>query len=143
MVDNYELILTITTVVFIIIVFEGFFLIFVLLDKAIYYLLFKNTDQVKNVNFERVRKKHFIASSASFNATNSIIVLGLVLIISIIFAKIVSDQIDNRFLNPASFNLFVFLVSSVVVFLFLTYFLISLNKMIFKQFKWEHDKMGT
>lgn len=139
MVEYYEFILTITTVVFIIMMFEGFSLMFVLLGKATYYLLFKNTDQVKNVNFERARKKHFIASSASFHATNSIIVLGLVLIISIISAKIVSDQIDNLFLDPTSFDPFGFFTSLVFGFLLLSYFIISLNNMVFKQFKWEHD----
>lgn len=139
MIENYKLILIIITVIFIIIMFEGFFLMFVLLEKAVYYLLFKNTGQVKNVNFERVRKKYFIASSASFNATNSIIVLGLVLIISIIFAKIVSDQIDNCFLNQTSFNPFGFLISLGFAFLFLSYFITSLNKIIFKQFKWEYN----
>ena len=63
----------------------------------------------------------------------------IVLISSILFAKIVSDQINDYFLDSASFNLGMLLFSALLAFLFLTYLIISLNTIVFKKFKWEYD----
>jgi len=139
MIENYELILILITIGFIIFVIETFFFIFTIFEKGAYHILFKNTAKTKDANFDRASKNQPISASATFNITNSIIVLGLVLISSILFAKIVCDQINNYFLDSASFNLDILLFSAILALLFSTYFMISLNTMIFKKFKWEHD----
>lgn len=139
MIENYELILTLITIGFIIFVIETFFFIFTIFEKGTYHILFKNIAKTKDANFDRASKNQPISASATFNITNSIIVLGLVLISSIIFAKIVSDQINNYFFDSASFNLSILLFSAILALLFSTYFMISLNIMVFKKFKWEHD----
>lgn len=139
MIENYELILTLITIGFIIFVIETFFFIFTIFEKGTYHILFKNTAKTKDANFDRESKNQPISASATFNITNSVIVLGLVLISSILFAKIVSGQINNYFLDSTSFNLDILLFSAILALLFSTYFIISLNNMIFKKFKWEHD----
>ncbi|KKG92448.1 hypothetical protein DU68_16395 [Methanosarcina mazei] len=125
--------------------FEIIFWCFVLSEKFTSHVLKKdikahNATNVKNSQFiELINNKLKFFDSATYQPTDSKIVLVIVLIGSIIFAKIVSDQINNYFLDLTSFNFSILFFSAVLALLFSTYFMISLNILIFKKFKWEHD----
>ncbi|MCC4765399.1 hypothetical protein FXW07_01765 [Methanosarcina sp. DH1] len=125
--------------------FEMIFWYFALSEKFTSHVLKNgmkahNATNVKNAQFiELINKKSKFFDSAMYQPTNSKIALVIVLIGSILFAKIVSDQINNYLLDFASFNLGILLFSAILALLFSTYFTISLNIMIFKKFKWEHD----
>ncbi|WP_440948334.1 hypothetical protein ACSAZL_08950 [Methanosarcina sp. T3] len=101
---------------------------------------FKNVSKTNSADFDESSNNQLVsADSATFQVTNSKIVLIGVLIASIFFAKLGSDQIDDYFLNSASFNFDIFFFNLVITLLFFTYFITSLNNMVFKHFKWEHD----
>ena len=125
--------------------FEMIFWYFALSEKLTSHFLKKdikahNATNVKNSQFiELINNKLKFFDSATYQPTDSKIVLVIVLIGSIIFAKIVSDQINNYFLDLTSFNFSILFFSAVLALLFSTYFMISLNILIFKKFKWEHD----
>jgi hypothetical protein len=90
--------------------FEIIFWCFVLSEKFTSHVLKKdikahNATNVKNSQFiELINNKLKFFDSATYQPTDSKIVLVIVLIGSIIFAKIVSDQINNYFLDLTSFN---------------------------------------
>lgn len=125
--------------------FEMVFWCFALLEKFTFNIL-KNGLKAHNATnanntqlFEKINNGFKFFDSAAYQPTNSKIVLIIALISSILFAKIVSDQINIYFLDFASFNLSILLFSALLALLFSTYFIISLNIIVFKKFKWEHD----
>ena len=125
--------------------FEMIFWYFALSEKFTSHVLKNgmkahNAKNVKNTQFnELINNKLKFFDSATYQPTNSKIVLFIVLIGSILFAKIVSDQINSYFLDSTSFNLGILFFSAILALLFSTYFIISLNIMVFNKFKWEHD----
>jgi hypothetical protein len=126
---------------------EILFYITFLFDKSI-YLIFNKTNQFKGNKFEK-SKIHRVESGNisefrfpnlwTFQVTNSKIVLVGVLTVLIFFSKLISEQIDNYFLAPASFDLGILLYSALLALLLFTHFIISLNTMVFKHFKWEPE----
>lgn len=125
------------TALIILFFFEVVFLYF-LSGKKLISRIFKSPTKVKNASFDESINNQLISSdSAKIQFTNSKIVLFMVLILSIFFAKVVSDQIDDYFLGLTSFNLGMSLICTFSAFVLFIYFIISLNIMVFKKFKWK------
>jgi len=136
LIANFAITITALVILFL---FESFFMGFLLWEKFI-SRSFKKVSKTNSDDFDESSKNQFVsANSATFQVTNSKIVLIGVLIASIFFAKLASDQIDDYFLNSTYFDFDMFFFSLIITLLFFTYFIISLNHMVFKHFKWEHD----
>lgn len=127
------------TALSILLLFESFFWYLLLLEKF-GPITFKNVSKAKSSDFDESSNNQLVSTdSVTFQVTNSKIVLIGVLIASIFFAKLVSDQIDDYFLGSTSFDFDMLFMSLATTLLFFTYFIISLNDMVFKHFKWKHD----
>jgi hypothetical protein len=136
LIANFVITITALSILFL---FESSFLGFLSWDKFI-SRIFKNVSKANSADFDESSNNQLVPDSATFQVTNSRIVLIGVLIASIFFAKLVSDQIDDYFLNSASFNFDMLFISLITTLLFFTYFITSLNSMVFKYFKWDHGK---
>ncbi|MFZ2497877.1 hypothetical protein [Methanosarcina sp.] len=123
----------------ILLLFEASFVYLIFCDKFFSPSL-QNTAKVKNDSFDgSMTNKLTSSSSTTFQVTDSKIVLIGIFILSVVFAKGVCEQIDYYFLDSTSFNFGILFSCTIFTILLFTYFIISLNTMIFKRFKWKHD----
>ncbi|MFV8416353.1 hypothetical protein [Methanosarcina mazei] len=100
----------------------------------------QNTTKVKNDSFGGAITNQLISPrSATFKVTDSKIVLIGSFVVSVVFARGVCEQIDYYFLDSASFNFGILFCCALFALLLFTYFVISLNTMVFKRLKWKHD----
>ncbi|MFY9199810.1 MAG: hypothetical protein WBJ24_05205 [Methanosarcina flavescens] len=112
--------------------FEMFFLFIILFEGTI-SLLFKRIKRA-NSSLEKSTKSQLKSTNLiSFDYTDSKLFLFEFLIISIVFAMIVSDQVNYYFLDPSLFNYKLFLISYSIVLLLFSYITISINKIVFNR----------
>ena len=125
--NNQLLILiTITTLVTMMVLFESLFFCLLLVNKC------RKT--------KRGDSCQPIGDPVKFQFTNSKLLLVFILILSIIFARFVSEQINNVLIgNANSFDWMLFITSFIITLVLFIYFIISLNVSIFKYFGLEYD----
>lgn len=112
--------------------FEMWFLFIILFEEAI-SLLFKKLRRVDSNSEKLTKNKLTPISLTSFDYTSSKLFLLEFLIISIVLAMIISDQVNYYFLTPSSFNYKLFLMSFLIVLLLFSYFTISISKIVFNR----------
>lgn len=127
------------TVLGVLLLFETSFVYLIFCEK-LFPSSYQNTIKVKNGSFDGSMTSQLTSSSsATFQVTDSKIVLIGIFILSVVFAKGVCEQIDYYFLDSTSFNFGILFSCTIFALLLFTYFVISLNTMVFKRFNWKHD----
>ena len=124
--NNQLLILiVIETLFFMIVSIEGFFLFLLLINKG---------DKIKHDD-----SRQLIGDSVKFQFTNSKIVLFLCLIASIIFARFVSEQINNTLLGITALDLESLIIGIAITSGLFVYYMISRNVIFFKNSNLEYN----
>ena len=112
------------------------FIIIILFELLFFCLLLLN--KVKNTKCGYSRQS--ICNSIKFQFTNSKLLLVFILILSIIFARFVSEQINSVLLGTTTiFDWGLFITSIIVIFVLFIYFIVSINSLIFKYFGVDYD----
>lgn len=118
--------------------FEIWFWFLILFEKSI-LLLMKGYRRVNSSNKTKSKSFDNLSDLVAYKPTKSILLLIILLITSILSAKVVSEQIDYYFLDPTSFNLKYFVLNFLFAFIILIHIIISLNSIIFSYLNIEYD----
>lgn len=118
--------------------FEIWFWFLILFEKSI-LLLTKGYRRVNSINKAKSKSFDNLSDFVAYKPTKSILLLIILLITSILSAKVVSEQIDYYFLDPTSFNLKYFVLNFLFAFIIFIHITISLNSIIFSYLNVKYD----